>query len=240
MTQNVTPGMVSVIVPAYNAEAYLAETLESVLEQNWQPLELLVVDNDSTDRTFAVAESFGRRVRIISRGSHGQPGATRNSGIAAAQGEFLLHLDADDLLTPDSISTRMRYFLEAPDLDMVIGKLLCFFSPELSAEERARYVMPLAPQQGHLPGAAIIRADAFDKFGRLDERLPINACLDWSVRARDEGARIRLIEDVVVERRIHGKNMSLIKKRELDRSSLQILRASLARRRKANAGVSEG
>ncbi len=67
MKQNVTPGMVSVLVPAYNAEAYLAETIESVLEQDWEPLELLVVDNGSTDRTFAVAESFGRRVRIISR-----------------------------------------------------------------------------------------------------------------------------------------------------------------------------
>jgi glycosyltransferase involved in cell wall biosynthesis len=238
MMQNVMPGMVSVIVPAYNAEAYLAETLESVLKQDWEPLELLVVDNGSTDRTFAVAESFGRGVRIISR-SHGQPGATRNSGIAAAQGEFLLHLDADDLLTPNSISTRMRYFPEGPALDMVIGKLVCFFSPELSDEERARYVMPVAPQQGHLPGAAIIRADAFDKFGRLDEELAINACLDWSVRARDGGARIRLIEDVVVKRRIHGKNMSLVKKRELDESRIQILRASLARRRKANAGVSE-
>jgi glycosyltransferase involved in cell wall biosynthesis len=238
MKQNVTPGMVSVLVPAYNAEAYLAETIESVLEQDWEPLELLVVDNGSTDRTYAVAESFGRRVRIISR-IHGQPGATRNSGIAAAQGEFLLHLDADDLLTPNSISTRMRYFLEEPALDMVTGKLLCFLSPELSDQERARYVVPLEPQQGHLPGAAIIRAVAFEKFGRLDERLALNACLDWSVRARDEGARIRLIEDVVVKRRIHGKNLSLVKKRELDESRIQIVRASLARRRKANAGLSE-
>ncbi len=133
----------------------------------------------------------------------------------------------------------MRYFLEEPALDMVTGKLLCFLSPELSDQERARYVVPLEPQQGHLPGAAIIRADAFEKFGRLDERLALNACLDWSVRARDEGARIRLIEDVVVKRRIHGKNLSLVKKRELDQSRIQIVRASLARRRKANAGLSE-
>ena len=59
MTQNFTPGLMSVIVPAYNAEAYLAETLASVLRQNWEPLELLVVDDGSSDRTVAVAKDFG-------------------------------------------------------------------------------------------------------------------------------------------------------------------------------------
>ena len=54
--------------------------------------------------------------------------------------------------------------------------------------------MPPDPQPGHLPGAAIIRAAAFDKYGLLDERLAVNADLDWWVRARDEGARVRLIE----------------------------------------------
>ena len=59
MIRNVTPSMVSVIVPTYNAEAYLAETMASVLEQNWEPLELLVVDDGSSDRTVAVAKGFG-------------------------------------------------------------------------------------------------------------------------------------------------------------------------------------
>ena len=115
---------------------------------------------------------------------------------------------------------------------MVVGKLMCFLSPELSNEERARYATPTDPQSGHLPGAAIIRAAAFDKYGLLMSVLAVNADLDWWVRARDEGARVRLIEDVVVKRRIHGKNLTLMSKAELDASRLQIVRASLARRRR--------
>ena len=231
MTRIAKPGMVSVIVPTYNAEDYLAETLASVLEQNWEPLELLVADDGSSDGSIAVAKGFGDFTRVIAC-SHLGLAATRNSGVAAARGEFLLHLDADDLLTPKSIFTRMQHFSADPTVDMVVGKLICFLSPELSDEERTRYAVPSEPQQGHLPGAAIIRAAAFDKYGPIDERFTVNADLDWSVRARDNGARIRLIDDVVVKRRIHGRNLTLTSKQELDATRLQIVRASLARRRR--------
>ncbi|MBK6741483.1 MAG: glycosyltransferase [Hydrogenophilales bacterium] len=226
------PGFLSVIIPTFNAEAYLAETLESVLRQNWEPLEILVVDDGSSDRSMAVAENFGHRVRIIACPHRGLA-ATRNSGIAAARGGFLLHLDADDLLTPNSISVRMAILLAEPQLDMVVGKLECFVSPEIPADECARYVLPPAPQLGHLPGAAIIRASTFLKFGVLNEDFVVNADLDWSVRVKDEGANICQLDDVVVKRRIHGNNLTIVHNQELDTTRLTIMRASLARRRKA-------
>lgn len=226
------PDLLSVIIPTFNAEAYLAETLASVLRQNWAPLEILVVDDGSSDRSIAVAESFGSRIRIIACPHRGLA-ATRNSGITAARGEFLLHLDADDLLTPDSISVRMEALLAEPELDMVVGKLECFVSPEIPAEASARYVLPPEPQPGHLPGAAIIRASTFVKFGLLNEDFVVNADLDWSVRVKDEGAHIRHLDEVVVKRRIHGNNLTIARKRELDTTRLKILRASLARRRSA-------
>jgi glycosyltransferase involved in cell wall biosynthesis len=225
-------GLLSVIVPTYNAEAYLAETLTSVFAQNWNALELLVVDDGSSDGSLAVAERFGSALRTFACPHRGLA-ATRNCGIKAARGAFLLHLDADDLLTPNSIAVRMAHFDSDPLLDIVTGRLRCFLSPDMKAEDRGRYRVPAVPQQGHLPGAAIIRAGAFDRFGLMDERFEVNADLEWSVRARDQGARIRLIEDVVVRRRIHGRNMSLARKQELDSSRLQIVSASLARRRNA-------
>jgi glycosyltransferase involved in cell wall biosynthesis len=228
----IAPDLLSVVIPTFNAEAYLAETLASVLRQNWEPLEILVVDDGSSDRSIAVAENFDSRIRIIACPHRGLA-ATRNSGITAARGEFLLHLDADDLLTPHSISGRMEILLAEPGLDMVVGKLECFVSPEIPAAECARYLLPAEPQLGHLPGAAIIRASTFLKFGLLNEDFVVNADLDWSVRARDEGAHIRHLDDVVVKRRIHGKNLTIAHKHELDTSRLKILRASLARRRRA-------
>jgi glycosyltransferase involved in cell wall biosynthesis len=234
VTNDPVPGLLSIIIPTYNAEAYLADTLTSVSDQNWSPIEKIVVDDGSSDRSIAVAESFGDLVRVIACPHRGLA-ATRNSGMAVARGEFLLHLDADDLLTPDSLRVRMRHFASDTTLDIVTGRLACFLSPEMEADERLRYQVPSEPQQGHLPGAAIIRASAFHRFGLLDKHYEVNADLDWSVRAQDGGARIKLIDDVVLRRRIHGRNLSLTRKRELDASRLQILRASLGRRRSAAA-----
>jgi glycosyltransferase involved in cell wall biosynthesis len=236
VSNDVVPGLLSVIIPTYNAEAHLTETLTSVLDQNCHSIEVVVVDDGSSDRSIAVAESFGGFVRVIAFPHRGLA-ATRNSGMTLARGEFLLHLDADDLLTQDSLSVRMKHFSCDTALEIVTGRLVCFLSPEMTAEERRRYRVPAEPQRGHLPGASIIRASAFGRFGLLDERYEVNADLDWSVRAQDGGARVRPIDDVVLRRRIHGRNLSLTRKSELDTSRLQILRASLGRRRDAGAGV---
>jgi GT2 family glycosyltransferase len=90
----------------------------------------------------------------------------------------------------------------------------------VAADERRRYLVPSEPQHGHLPGAAIIRASVFGRFGLIDERYEVNADLDWSIRAQDGGARVKLIDDVVLRRRIHGRNLSLTRKGELDRCSV--------------------
>jgi glycosyltransferase involved in cell wall biosynthesis len=232
------PTLVSVIVPSYNAEAYLAETLVSALAQNWQPLELIVVDDGSTDGSVAVAAGFSDRVRVVACPHRGLA-AARNAGIAAARGEFLLHLDADDLLARDAISIHMRHFASDPSLDMVTGRLQRFVGPERTALQSARHQLPSEPQQGHLPGATLIRASAFDRFGPINESFQVNADLDWSVRALDMGARLLRIDDVVVSRRIHGRNLTLTRACEIDRNRFRILRASLARRRQGEAACSE-
>lgn len=238
MSREVVPGLVSVVIPAYDAEAFIAETLDSVLAQTWTPFEVVVVDDGSTDGTIAVAESFGDRVRVVACPHRGHA-ATRNAGIEAARGEFIAFIDADDLMPPDALAIRMRHMLADPALDMVAGRLMCFLTPNMSEEDRRRFMVPPEPQQGHLPGAAIIRVSAFVTHGLIDESVPVLCELEWTVRAQDAGARIRQIDDVVVHRRIHGRNLTLRRKQELDADRLRILRASLARRRRAAAPTAE-
>ena len=236
MTRETVKGMVSVIIPTYNAEAYLSETIESVLQQDWEPLEIIVVDDGSTDHSVEIAKSFGGRVTVLQY-SHRGLAATRNSGITAARGEFLLHLDADDLLAPSSIRLRMPYFAADPTPDLVICMFSCFISPEVSAEQFAQYVVPTEPQHGHLSITTIARAAVFETYGLLDEGFPVSADLEWITRAREAGIRIRRIDDVLVKRRIHGNNLTLIRKPEMEVERLRILRMSIARRRKAGIGL---
>lgn len=95
---------VSVIVPSYNMAAFLPETIESILKQDYQPLEIIVVDDGSTDNTASVVEPYLDRVRYVYQTNGGEASA-RNTGIKASSGDALMFVDADDLLPEGSIST---------------------------------------------------------------------------------------------------------------------------------------
>ena len=102
------PPLVSIIIPCYNAERWLAPTLESALAQTWPHTEIIVVNDGSTDRSLAVARGFASRgVRVLDQPNAGQSAAF-NTGIRAARGEFFEFLDADDLLAPDKIARQVE------------------------------------------------------------------------------------------------------------------------------------
>jgi glycosyltransferase involved in cell wall biosynthesis len=106
--------LVSIIIPVYNAEQHLAETLNSALNQTWLNKEVIVVDDGSTDQSVAIAKSFGAdRVKVYQQ-SNKRSGAARNKGLAEAGGEYIQFLDADDLLSPDKIERQLKSLLQHP------------------------------------------------------------------------------------------------------------------------------
>src|SRR5262245_50097394 len=100
------PGLVSIIIPCYNAERFLVETLESALTQSYPYTEIIVVDDGSSDGTRELIRAYADRVRA-DFGPNCGPCAARNRGTAVARGEFIQYLDADDLLAPDAIARRV-------------------------------------------------------------------------------------------------------------------------------------
>ncbi|XGV97092.1 MAG: glycosyltransferase family 2 protein [Leptolyngbya sp. BL-A-14] len=112
------PPLVSILIPCYNAEPWLAETLQSALNQTWQPLEIILVDDGSTDQSLTIAQSFqSSKLKVIAQPNRGAS-AARNRALQEAQGEFVQYLDADDLLAPDKIERQMALLL-AGNLDCV-------------------------------------------------------------------------------------------------------------------------
>ena len=101
------PPKVSVIIPAYNAAPYLAETLASVFAQSYPDYEIIVVDDGSTDDTLAVLEQFADRITLI-RKPNGGPASARNAGLRQARGELLAFLDGDDLWLPDKLAAQVE------------------------------------------------------------------------------------------------------------------------------------
>src|SRR4026207_1616410 len=116
--------LVSVIIPVYNYDRYLGEAIESVLSQTYQQLEVIVVDDGSTDQSGEVARSFdGRGVRYCQQ-VHAGIGPARNKGVELAQGDYIAFLDADDRWPLEKLERQLRAFESDPELEMCFGQAL--------------------------------------------------------------------------------------------------------------------
>ncbi len=113
------PPLVSILIPAYNAEEWIADTLESAIGQTWPRKEIIVVDDGSTDRTVTIAKQFASKsVSILTQENQGAATA-RNKAFGACQGDYVQYLDADDLLAPNKIETQL-----VPVMDGLSNKVL--------------------------------------------------------------------------------------------------------------------
>jgi glycosyltransferase involved in cell wall biosynthesis len=218
----------SVVIPAHDREAYLGEAIESVLAQNHESLEIIVVDDGSTDRTAEIAESY-RGVRCVRR-DRGGPAAARNTGVALAHGELLAFLDSDDRWSPTKLERQLAAMAEQPEAEIVLGHVRQFLSPELADDVRSRLHCPVSPMPGYVCGALLVPRAVLDRIGRFDERLRVGEFIDWYGRAEESAVIAVMLEDVVLERRLHAGHLTA------DRSDLvhdfpRLLKARLDRRR---------
>jgi glycosyltransferase involved in cell wall biosynthesis len=231
---NVPSHAVSVVVPAYNCEAYLAEALNSILRQSCPPGEVIVVDDGSTDATAQVAAGFGDRVRYVRQTNQGSA-AARNQGVALAHGALLAFLDADDLWAPDKLARQLAALERDPVLDGVFGHLTHFRSPDRLGDEAVeRLIVPPDPMPGYSVATLLIRRAAFDRVGPFAAEYRVSEFIDWYARAADAGLRFELLPEVVTRRRVHGDNST---RRNLDRrvEYVRAVKAALDRRRAAPA-----
>lgn len=172
---------VSVVIPAYNAEKCLGETLASVFSQTRTADEILVIDDGSVDDTEAVARSFGDRVRYIRQANQGIAGA-RNTGIREARGEWIAFLDHDDLMLPNKLQRQMAEVEANPDLVVVYSSFDFLYPdgtrknvPAFPAKDlwpAIRYRTPI------LPSTAIIRRTALNEIGGLRDVYCVD---DWDM-----------------------------------------------------------
>jgi hypothetical protein len=113
--------LVTVLLPVYNRAGPLVEAVQSCIDQSWRPIEILVVDDGSTDDVPSALRRFGDQVRVI-RKDNGGVASARNLGLAAAQGDFIHFLDSDDLLAPDAVANAVAAFNAVADADLCHGQ----------------------------------------------------------------------------------------------------------------------
>jgi glycosyltransferase involved in cell wall biosynthesis len=229
------PPVVSCIVPVYNGERYLAEALESILGQTYRPVEVIVVDDGSTDGTAAVLAAYGQRITCLHQTNAGHA-AARNRGLAVARGEFLAFLDADDLWHPEKLALQMARFQARPELDASITQVQNFWMPELDAE--AAYFRDQrrgGPLPGYSPVTLLASRGLFSRIGPFNAALRHGADTDWFLRATEQGAVVELLPRVLVYRRLHASNFSRGRVATSHDEYLQIVKTALDRRRTGEA-----
>jgi glycosyltransferase involved in cell wall biosynthesis len=221
--------LVSVMIGAYNAAPYLGEAIESALRQDHKPIELIVVDDGSTDGTADIARSFAQ-VKVIQQENAGN-GAARNRAIENASGELYAFLDADDRFTPGKLTLQKAALDADTGLDMVFGHVREFFSPELSDETRASLRAPAPePMPWTAPNLMLIRRESFHRVGPFTTAVRVGVTVDWFARAQEAGLRHLILPEVVLERRLHTQNNGL--RESASRSQyLEVIRQAMERRR---------
>jgi glycosyltransferase involved in cell wall biosynthesis len=223
--------LISVMIGVYNAEPYLAEAIESVLAQDYVPLELIVVDDGSNDGSAAVAKSFPQ-VNYFFQENAGN-GAARNRAVEAATGDLFAFVDADDRFTPGKLTLQKAALDADPALDMVFGHVREFLSPELDEETRSALRPPAPePMPWTAPNLMLIRRESFLRVGPFSTTFRVGVTVDWFARASEAGLRYAVLPEVVLERRLHTQNNGL-RERGARSQYLDVIRAAMERRRAA-------
>ena len=226
---------VSVVVPVHDGARYLEEALRSAVSQRPRPLEVIVVDDHSSDDSVAVAARFGGPVTVIAADRRGAA-AARNLGVKTARGALVAFLDADDRWRAGALANLRKALFSEPRASIAHGRLREFCSPDIPPEMTGRLQARPGTPYGFIPGSFLVRADAFEKVGALDSGLRAGEMADWMARLRDLGLVEAWTEEVVLERRVHAGHLSA-EKRVGRADLLKVVRSALARRRSGQAST---
>lgn len=204
--------LVSAIIPVYNGEDYLEEAIASVLAQSYGNLEVLVVDDGSSDRSAAIVAGFPA-VRYHYQPNQGQCAAL-NTGMRLARADYLAFLDQDDVWLPNKTTIQVQTMMAQPELTVVLCHAIFFVSPGLPLPAWARPAMFDRPRPSYCVGAMLAQRRQLDRMGFFRCQQGLAFDVDFFLRTPkaadvDEGTGgLAIVPDLLLRRRIHDRNLS--------------------------------
>lgn len=206
----------SIIIPLYNAEKYIAETIQSVLNQTYQNWELIIIDDGSIDFSSKIVTNFldDNRISFHHQKNSGVSSA-RNNGFIKSCGKYITFLDADDVWTKDNLEEKVSY-LKNNQVDVVYSRYYTINEKSESTSKilnKAIYptlkdVLLLKGNYSTAPSGLVIKSEVLQKIGGFDTNLSNNADQDIWVRILANNFKIALIEKPLWKYRVHANNMS--------------------------------
>lgn len=207
------PPLVSVVLPTYNAAKFLSSAIESILNQTYKNVELIVVDDGSTDSTMDILKKYTGRIKCLYQNNSG-PNAARNTGILAAKGKLIAYQDADDVSLPTRIEEQVKFLLNNPEKSMVHTGMTNINSDGVREPRLGRIGTTFELLQNNFVhnGTVMHWKYVFDTIGMWDRTG------DWGLYVRmSEKFEIGCIIDCLYNRNLHGDNISKTCRRLNDR-----------------------
>jgi glycosyltransferase involved in cell wall biosynthesis len=235
--ESVASPFISVIIPTFNAARYLPDAIDSVRRQNYEPLEIILVDDGSTDDTRSVAARFPD-VRYLYQQNQGAAGA-RNTGIAAAAADILAFLDVDDLWTPNHLRLLLPPLLAEPALRFVWGNARFVRIDQHAAGTRSHIVL-----RDNVPmfliGSGLYRRATFHEVGLFDSAMRMGEDTDWFQASRQRQTPQKQVPELVLIYRKREGSLTCGKNTFAGLNTMAVLRNSIRRHRKNQSPVARG
>ncbi|MES2176679.1 MAG: glycosyltransferase [Gemmatimonadota bacterium] len=225
--------LVSVILPVYNTEAFITEAIDSVLTQGPEPLELIIVDDGSTDATPDIVAGYGSTAIKYARQENRGAAAAMNAAVRLISGEWVAFQNADDVWLPGRLPLQRALLDAHPEADIIIGHMKRMWRPAGEVEWKCtekEFAMSLQ--------SCLVRRTVLDRIGSFDETLRCCFDWDWLFRARETGVSFLTHPEITHYYRRHETNISgeatanpevaIIIKRSLERRRAKGMQGSLA------------
>ncbi len=220
--------IVSVIIPVYNREQYIEEAIRSVLDQHYEPVEIVVVDDGSTDGTPEILSHFPNTTRITQ--ANRGVAAARNTGISRAAGSYIAFLDSDDSCMPDRLTACMNHMLRNPDTDYILGQEQMFLEPNHARPVHIKQEWLEHPKMAANTAVLFARLTCFETAGLFNTDYVSGEDTEWLFRASDAKLKLVRLSHTMIRRRIHSSNLSTAHKKQENSVLINVLRDSIRRK----------
>ena len=225
-----TKPLVSVIVPVYNGEAFLAAALQSIFDQSYTNHEIIVVDDGSTDRSADIAQSF-QHIHYIYQQNAGVA-AARNTALGIVKGVLIAFLDQDDQWVANKLELQVQYLIDHPDMDYVMAKQRIDLAEDMARPTWINEETIQEDRHAPLPGTLLVRREVFDRVGLYDTSYRNGSDTDWVYRANDLGVKLGQVEATLLIKGVHADNESHAT--QINRDEIfRALRSSVIRKRRS-------
>jgi glycosyltransferase involved in cell wall biosynthesis len=219
--------LVSVVVAVKNGERYLSTALESIMNQHYEPKQIIVVEGRSSDLTAEIARTFP--VCLVTQEGTGIADAY-NFGIQHCFGEFVAFLSHDDIWAPNKLSAQISYMLQNPELQYTLTRGKYFLQDGCSVPAKFKAHLFQGDHVMYGVESLIVRKSLFEQVGRFNTEFSIGEDLDWFSRTKDQSIPMGIVPEILLFKRVHDTSATITEP-NINNIFLQVIRHSVRRKR---------